>query len=434
MYYYDDVYGSNGPSADLYGGKKSGAAKRKARKASANAKSSAKVDVQPAGKRNRRSGSAKKARRAKAAATAAKVASKSPKKAAAPTPKKDRRFTPVSPRCSRLKARISDKPMTPRQRARRQRLTHLSHRCDKRELFLEDNQDALLAAVRAVKKAKESDEKDTPANKKIVSKNSAFVLRVKRTAARLGREQSKLRAFVKQNNGFKGVDTVRTASGFTIHRSDVGKNLREKHGRFYVNLRRPTNAKFMAWREAVREVLEQRGKQSHPTKGGALLAKKDGDEHEQRHWQEIHDVYAELVNSKQIAEQVEAYNSSVDDHNRDLRQKSYDNAQKADRAEQEALRKAEADRKADKEARAKARADKRAKKAARASAKKEKAKERRASSKTKRVASKADRSKAKVARAAPAPRRSSKAARAAEGTKHARAAASALVGLAKVGQ
>jgi hypothetical protein len=424
MYYYDDVYGSNGPSADLYGGKKSGAAKRKARKASADAKSSAKVDVQPAGKRNRRSGSAKRAR-AKASAAADKAASKSPKKAAAPTPKKDRRFTPVSPRCSRLKARISDKPMTPRQRARRQRLTHLSHRCDKRELFLEDNQDALLAAVQAVKKAKESDEKDTPANKKIVSKNSAFVLRVKRTAARLGREQSKLRAFVKQNNGFKGVDTVRTASGFTIHRSDVGRDLREKHGRFYVNLRRPTNAKFMAWREAVREVLEQRGKQSHPTKGGALLAKKDGDEHEQRHWQEIHDVYAELVNSKRIADQVEAYNSSVDDHNRDLRQKSYDNEQKADRAEQEALRKAEADRKADKEARAKARADKRAKKAARASAKKEKAKERRASSKKKRAASKADRSKAKVARAAPAPRRSSKAAR---------AAASAVVGLAKAGQ
>jgi hypothetical protein len=389
MYYYDDVYGSNGPSADVHGGGgKFSAAKRQQRKAAA-AKTGAraaarktaaakaadaKTPARRATKSNRRSGAEKRAR-AKAAAAAAKVASKSPKKAAAPTPKKDRNLTPMHPQCGRLSRA---KRETKERRGQRRRSQHLGRRCDQRQAFLEKNAPLLEAA-----------EAEKSENKKLSPETNVLVMRVKRTAARLGREQSKLRAFVKQKYGFKGVDTIRTASGYTIHRSDVARDqtlkkkdrtLREKHGRFYVNKRRLTNAKFMAWREAVREVVDQRGYQKHPTKGGALLAKKDGDEHERRHWQEIHDVYMKLVDGKRIASQVEQYNDDVYAHNDQLLTRSEDNAQEAKEAKEKAKRDAEAD----KEAKAKAKADKKAKKAARASAKKEKAakaKERRAASK-----------------------------------------------------
>ena len=269
--------------------------------------------------------------------------------------RKPRTVHPRTQKCFRLPERKSDKPMTPQQKARRKRSEYLSRRCEKRAYVLSD----MDAKLRAAKKAR-----DEPS-----------VIRIERAVAhvgaRLGRDQSKRRAFLERTNGFDAQEFYRSPSGYVVDRElhDRKKDLKNKHGRFLIDYEPHTNINFRAWKEAVKAVKADRegAKPHHPEKKGvskktgllgpkALLAKKNGDVYEAEYYREIKAHYDILKESPEMNRLVDAFNERADAHNTALKNRSVKNkevleakraADKARSAQEKAAREA---RRSEKEA------------------------------------------------------------------------------------
>jgi hypothetical protein len=262
--------------------------------------------------------------------------------------------------------RKSDKPMTDEQRARHSRSLYLHRRCEKRQRFLK----SVSGELRKAEKREDV-------------KSVKSVARIKRAAARDGSEQSKLRAFVKKTNGFGAVEFHRTRSGYVVSRElkekkhitdkDEFADLKNKRGFLLVDYKPHTTAGFVAWRtavEAVQDEREQEGKlpvHLHPDKKGkpkkdgkpgdpkALLAKKNGDEHEKLYYADIMKKYELLEKDPGVARMVAEYNVGADAHNAALKDRS-----DANKAVIEKFREAERGKREQEKADRKAARDKRA--------------------------------------------------------------------------